>query len=106
MAGAIRKRARAERDLIEHYIYLAEEAGTTTADRFLRNVEKSLEELRLQPRIGAPLALRRQELAGLRKWPVSGFENFLIFYVPQTDGISVVRVLHAARDWWGVLGIG
>jgi toxin ParE1/3/4 len=55
--------------------------------------------------IGAPLALRRAELAGMRKWRVKDFDNHLIFYQPRPDGVSIVRVIHAARDWWSILGI-
>lgn len=29
----------------------------------------------------------------------------MVFYLPRADGVSIVRVLHAARDWWGLLGI-
>ena len=29
----------------------------------------------------------------------------LVFYMPRSDGVSIVRVLHAARDWRGLLGI-
>jgi len=39
------------------------------------------------------------------KWRVPDFEDFLIFYLPRRDGISVVRVLHAAQDWWSLLGM-
>ena len=55
--------------------------------------------------MGSPLKLERPELAGMRKWRVPDFENFLIFYLPRRDGISVVRVLYAAQDWWSLLGI-
>lgn len=41
----------------------------------------------------------------MRKWRVDGFENVLIFYQPRPDGVAIVRVLHAARDWWGLLGL-
>jgi toxin ParE1/3/4 len=36
---------------------------------------------------------------------VKDFDNFLIFYLPRPDGASIVRVLHASRDWWALLGI-
>jgi toxin ParE1/3/4 len=36
---------------------------------------------------------------------INGFETFPIFYVPREDGVSIVRVLHAAQDWWSLLGI-
>ena len=51
------------------------------------------------------MKLRNAGLVGMRKWPIKDFDNHLIFYLPHPDGISVVRVLHAARDWWRVLGL-
>ncbi len=97
--------AAARRDLVEHFVYLAEHAGVDTAERFLAKAAASFNELADQPMIGAPLTLGHLELAGLRKWRVEDFDNHLIFYLPRADGVSIVRVLHAARDWWGLLGI-
>jgi len=105
MAAALRKRARAQRDLVEHYVYLAEHAGFETADRFLQDAEKSFADLCQHPGMGTALTLRSPKLAGLRKWQVSEFENVLIFYLAEGERISIVRVLHAARDWWSLLGI-
>ena len=34
----------------------------------------------------------------LRVWKVKGFPKILIFYQPENSGVSVVRVLHGARD--------
>ena len=99
------RRAAARNDLIEHYAYLAQEAGQGTADRFMDSAEASFALLATQPAMGAPLTLRRSELAGIRKWSIDGFDNFLIFYQPHPEGIAIVRVLHAARDWWNLLGI-
>jgi len=98
------QRATARRDLVEHFVYLAESAGLGTAERFLTQAEATFDELARQPSIGSPLTLRPPELAGLRKWRVRNFDNYMIFYLPRPNGISVVRVLHAARDWWDVLG--
>jgi toxin ParE1/3/4 len=101
----VSQRAAARRDLVDHFVYLAEEAGLDTAERFLRNAEASFNLLATQPNMGTPLALKRPELAGLRKWSVDSFDSILIFYLPLRDGISVVRVLHGSRDWWSVLGL-
>jgi toxin ParE1/3/4 len=76
-----------------------------TADRFLANAERCFNELADRPEMGSKLMLKRPELAGLRKWRVPDFENFLVFYLPRSDGISLVRVLYAARDWWSMLGM-
>jgi toxin ParE1/3/4 len=34
----------------------------------------------------------------MRRFPVSRFDNYLIFYLPHENGIDVIRVLHGARD--------
>lgn len=99
----VHKRAAAKRDLVQHYVYLAENAGLETAERFLRRAEESFSDLARHPAMGVQLALHRAEMAGMRKWQVKGFERFLIFYLSRRDGISIVRVLHAAQDWWHLL---
>ncbi len=103
--STVYQRAAARRDLVEQFVYLAEQAGLDTAERFLTNAEASFNDLTRQPMIGAPLILRHPNLAGIRKWHIKDFEHHLIFYLPHPDGVSIVRVLHAARDWWGLLGI-
>ena len=99
------KRAAARRDLVQHYVYLAENAGDAVADRFLACAEKSFVELSEHPEMGISLTLRRPELEPIRKWRGREFDNFLIFYEPRTDGVSIVRVLYATRDWWQLFGV-
>lgn len=99
------QRAAARRDLIGHYVHLAEYAGLDTAERFLYGARASFEALANQPMVGAPVKLRNAALAELRKWPVKDFANYLIFYLPRPDGVSVVRVLYGKRDWWTLLRV-
>ncbi len=101
----VRMRALARRDLVNHFDHLEAEAGLATADRFLSEVQTSLELLADQPGIGSPLTLRHAALTGTRKWRVKGFDSVLVFYKPVPDGIQVIRVLHASRDWWATLGL-
>lgn len=75
------------------------------ADEFLSNAEASFTELVHHPQMGSPLTLTHPNLARLRKWRVKGYENHLIFYEPRPDGLSIVRILHAARDWWTLLAL-
>jgi toxin ParE1/3/4 len=79
----IHKREAATRDLVEHFVYLAENAGLDTAERFLKPTEASFTDLARQPKMGAPLNLRNPDLANIRKWRVKGFDNHLVFYEPQ-----------------------
>jgi len=99
------KRAAARQDLIDHYVHLAGVAGDAVADRFLASAEQSFADLAAQPEMGAPLALRNPQLVGLRMWRVRDFEDVLIFDRPRPDGVSIVRVLHGAMDWWRLLGL-
>lgn len=101
----VHKRAVAKRDLVEHFVYLAEHASIETADRFLRNAEESFRDLSRHPEMGASLPLREPRLAGLRRWQIKGLTKFLTFYLPHSDGVTIVRVLHASPAWWDLLGI-
>ncbi len=103
--GQVHHHAAAKGDRVEHFVYPAKSAGVKTADRFLLLAYESFQDLARHPALGVRLALPRAEIAGMRKWHVKGFEKFLIFYRPRPDGVSIVRVLHAAQDWWGILGL-
>lgn len=81
MTGEVYKRHAARRSLVQHFVYLAENARLDTADRFPTNAERCFVELAQQPEIGSPLALKRSELAGMRRWRVPDSENFLVFYL-------------------------
>ena len=48
--------------------------------------------------MGAPKAVRNPALAGLRTWPVKGFEDIRIYYLVQREILKVVRILHGRRD--------
>jgi toxin ParE1/3/4 len=56
--------------------------------------------------MGSVLELRRPEFCALRKWRIRDFDNFLFFYEPQADGVSIVRALRATQDWWQLFGVG
>jgi toxin ParE1/3/4 len=105
MAAKVYTRSSARRDLVEHYVYLAEHAGIDTAERFLSCFHESANDLARNPEMGVAVLLRNPKLTGMRKWRVNGFERYLIFYLPRPDGVSLVRVLHAAQDWWELLGL-
>ena len=90
---------RARQDLVEQASYLAENASTAVAERFLEAAEKTAASLAAMPRKGRIWnSLRLESERELRVWKVKGFPKVLIFYQPETSGISVVRVLHGARD--------
>jgi plasmid stabilization system protein ParE len=61
----------AKRDLIAQWVWYAENAHIDVADRFLTATEKTLALLGTQPESGATFVVRRPELQGMRRFPVS-----------------------------------
>ena len=82
----------AQTDLLEAWLYVAED-NQQAADRILDAIEKEANTLLLQPLMGRA----RPELAdGVRSWPSS--TPYILFYLADDDGITMLRVLHHARD--------
>jgi len=76
----------------------------SAAEAFLDAVETACHKLLEFPRLGRCRDdLTVPDVQELRSWPVSGFANWLIFYLPTSTGIVVVRVLHGARDLGTIL---
>lgn len=85
--------ATAEGELQELLLFIAEQDGRHRAEHVLAHLLEALEKLASSPGIGH----RKHRLTGssLRWWPVFGF---LILYDPETEPLTVLRVLHGARD--------
>jgi plasmid stabilization system protein ParE len=91
MAGVTLTRS-ARTDLLDAWLYIAEE-DLQAADRLLDKIENESLTLARQPLMGRA----RPELGeGVRTWPTS--TPYILFYLAQTSGITVLRVLHHARD--------
>jgi toxin ParE1/3/4 len=87
----------------EHYIlhqvaWYAEKGLPAIALRFSAAAAESIKAVMAMPLSGAPKATLNPRLAGLRTWPVKGFDEFRISYLVQSDLPTVVRVLHDKRD--------
>jgi plasmid stabilization system protein ParE len=97
-------RPNAKDDILRQFRYYLLEGALGDANDFLDAVDESIGVLCGMPEIGAPKLVRNPALAGLRSWPVKGFEDILIFYIVQSDALRVVRVLHGKRDIKKILG--
>lgn len=84
-------RPQALADLAEMWAYIAEDSARE-ADAFAARIHGEFRMLARQPRMGRE---RPELLAGLRSFPVG---RYVVFYLPRSRGIEVVRVLHGARD--------
>jgi len=81
----------AEHDLDDIWAYIAED-NPFAADRVTDAILAACRRLLDQPLMG----VARPELADDLRMTVSG--SYLLFYVPLTDRIEIVRVLHGRRD--------
>ena len=86
----------AEEDLSHIYAHIAfHDAGA--AERFRVEVEKAASLLAKHPRLG-PRPSWKTRHRRLRFWVISDFNNYLIYYEPLKDGVSIERVLDGRRD--------
>lgn len=102
MKKTLRVEPRADRDLTDHATYLAEHS-LDLAIRFLAAAQATVDELLRMPEMGSPRDFKNPRLTGIRQWPIKSFGKYLVFYRPIEEGISVVRVLHGARNIPGLL---
>ena len=85
-------------DIAEIGFYLAQRSRTVE-DRFYKAVDHSIQFLLKAPRSGERRSYSNPEYADMRVWQVSGFSNYLIFYRADETTLTVVRVIHGARDY-------
>jgi toxin ParE1/3/4 len=87
----ILKRPEAENDLEEIWLYIAQD-NIDNADKLLDEIEETSQKLAQFTNMGR----NRDEIhPGLRSFPVG---KYLIFYLPISGGLEIVRVLHGMRD--------
>jgi toxin ParE1/3/4 len=87
----VRRRPAAKRDLVEIWLYIAED-NEHAADRVLQRIDEVMRMLSAQPSSGR----MRSELGlDIRSFPVG---NNVVFYTVADDHIDVLRVLSSYRD--------
>jgi toxin ParE1/3/4 len=86
----VRRTAQAEEDLIDLWLYIAQE-NPGAADRLLDEIEGKCVLLAAHPQLGPA---RPDIAADCRYFPAG---NYLILYCVIPDGIEVVRVVQGSR---------
>jgi toxin ParE1/3/4 len=98
MIQPVAQRPRARLDLLEQFVHFGEESGVELAERYVAAVNEICAMLVKQPNAGVAYDSGIAGLQGMRRFPIRGFENYQLFYIPRPGGIDVVRILHGARD--------
>jgi plasmid stabilization system protein ParE len=99
LAPGVASTPRAQNDVIEIAVYLGK-INPRLVERFYQALAQTFMALTEMPHLGAPREFPDARLHNLRQWPVQNFKNYLIFYrsFASTNGLEILRILHAARD--------
>ena len=96
--------ARAQGDLDRIFAYITVQQGLKAADRFLKLAQAAIRVLVQHPLAGPhPSWATRHKL--LRYWVISK-SNFLIYYQPDENGVSIERVLDGRRNVSRIIELG
>lgn len=87
----------ARADISHNYNYLRE-LNSDSALKFFDATRATFAEIARNPEIGRKYPVNNPRLQGLRKWQVSGFRKYLIFYRVQETSIEILRVLYGTQD--------
>jgi toxin ParE1/3/4 len=92
---AVFRTPRADADLEAIGDYIGEQSGSPSiAEKFLAELAATMEAYARQPLMGE----RRDDLGeALRSFSFK--RNYIVIYQPLDDGIVVLRIFHAARDY-------
>jgi toxin ParE1/3/4 len=74
------------------------------ATRVVETAYETFRTLAANPELGRVRKFRNSKLRDIRSWPVSGFENYIIFYRGTAENIQVMHVYHGARDIEALFG--
>ncbi len=88
---------KANHDLDDLFDYIAQ-SNSDAGLRFFDAARKTIAKLAQNPRMGNSYLVSNSRLQGLRKSRIKGFEKYLIFYLISEEILTVVRIIHAARD--------
>jgi plasmid stabilization system protein ParE len=77
MIDLVTLRPRARLDLLEQFAYFGEQASVEVAGKYFAAVEGTCALVVTQPRSGSLYDSGAERLAGLRRVPVKGFDNYL-----------------------------
>ncbi len=85
-------------ELINLSFHIAAE-NEDAAHKFLDACDKTFRFLAENRYVGATRNFNNSRLKEIRMWRVKGFEKYLIFYQPLTDGVSILHVVHSAQRY-------
>jgi len=93
--GSFRLSEKAEEDLLDIWLYIAEDSQQA-ATRVIKSINNKFQLLAKNPKLGTARPDIRPEM----RFTVVG--SYLILYKEIAGGVEVVRVLHGARNLYAI----
>lgn len=87
----------AEQDLDECAAYIAQD-NLEAALRLYDSARLTYRNLAENPQMGSAYSSVNPALRKLRFFPLTDFPKYMVFYLPERDGVTIVRLLHGARN--------
>lgn len=69
------------------------------ANKYLNTCDQTFRFLAENRYVGATRNFNNSSLKEIRMWRVKGFEKYLIFYQPLTDGVKILHIVHGAQNY-------
>jgi toxin ParE1/3/4 len=69
-----------------------------SALRFLDAADRCFQQIAASPGIGTVGEFASPMLAGVRRWRIAEFPNYLVFYRLHEDAVEILHVMHGARN--------
>ena len=90
-------REQADKD-VDQIVEAIADDNLSAAMQFQDRVRETYDRIATWPQIGARIRAREEALRDMRYYPIRGYRNYLVFYLPLEDGAEIVHVIHGARD--------
>ena len=85
-------------DVINAADRIAQQAGLNASDRFLEAVKGAYRQIADMPGLGSVQDYGQPELKGMRRWHVTKFPKYLVFYIATPVELIILRMLHGSQD--------
>lgn len=92
---------RVDAELAEIFEFIAQD-NIDAAFRFLEAAERCFQQLAAFPTLGTSGEFSNPLLAGLRRWRIKEFPNYLVFCRDSAEQVEVLYIVHGAQDLGGL----
>lgn len=88
----------AKTDLERAFDYYVSTADELLGERFNTDISHVLARIQEHPEAGSPRIGLKFDLLGLRAWQLKTFAAWAVYYLNDSDAITVIRIIHGSQD--------